>query len=40
MKKTYRLIEKSFERLALVANKILGNSFTFIIALPNKGKIR
>ena len=33
MKKTYRLIEKSFERLALVANKILGNSFTFIIAL-------
>ena len=33
MKKKYRLIEKSFERLALVANKILGNSFTFIIAL-------
>ena len=33
MKKTYRSIEKSFERLALVANKILGNSFTFIIAL-------
>ena len=33
MKKMYRSFEKSFERLALVANKILGNSFTFIIAL-------
>jgi low affinity Fe/Cu permease len=33
MKKLYRSIEKSFERLAQVANKILGNSFTFIIAL-------
>ncbi len=33
MKNKYRLIEKSFEKLALVANKILGNSFTFIIAL-------
>jgi low affinity Fe/Cu permease len=33
MKKLYRSLEKHFEKLALVANKILGNSFTFIIAL-------
>jgi low affinity Fe/Cu permease len=33
MKKPYLSLEKGFERLALVANKILGNSFTFIIAL-------
>jgi low affinity Fe/Cu permease len=33
MKKLYRLVEKGFEKLALAANVILGNSFTFIIAL-------
>jgi low affinity Fe/Cu permease len=33
MKKMYRVLEKSFEKLALTANIILGNSFTFIIAL-------
>jgi low affinity Fe/Cu permease len=33
MKKLYHLFEKGFEKLALGANIILGNSFTFIIAL-------
>jgi low affinity Fe/Cu permease len=29
----YRSLEKAFEKLALTANIILGNSFTFIVAL-------
>ncbi|MEI6347337.1 MAG: low affinity iron permease family protein [Bacteroidota bacterium] len=33
MKNLYRHIEKSFEKLTTVANAILGNSISFIVAL-------
>jgi low affinity Fe/Cu permease len=33
MKKMYVLIEKSFERLTLLATKMLGNSISFLFAL-------